>query len=145
MTHEQESVVGTCFQCGKGMTEAEGGKIFTVCCQCWPDNPIAHQQAMQALQAQNHRLMTQLGEEIAESDELVKQRDDLTQQLAEQRAVMDGLVEALEGQRRRSNFTDQRCFCPDFHDTRRDGHTTNCQKAKAALAAAKGELSGSRS
>jgi hypothetical protein len=49
----------------------------------------ASQQAMQGLQAQNHRLMTQLGEEIAESDELVKQRDDLTQQLADQRATRE--------------------------------------------------------
>jgi len=48
-------------------------------------------QAMQGLQAQNHRLMTQLGEEIAESDELVKQRDDFTQQLAEQRAEIERL------------------------------------------------------
>ena len=48
-------------------------------------------QAIQGLQAQNHRLMTQLGEEIAESDELVKQRDDFTQQLAEQRAEIERL------------------------------------------------------
>jgi chromosome segregation ATPase len=53
-------------------------------------------QAMQGLQAQNHRLMTQLGEEIAESDELVKQRDDLTQQLAEQRAEMQKLQERVQ-------------------------------------------------
>jgi len=111
------------------------------------------------LRAEVERLQRDLGDcttshqkESARLENLMKDRDrladDLTgakQQLADQRAVMAGLVEALEGQRRRSNFTDQRCFCPDFHDTRRDGHTTECQKAIAALAAVKGELSGSRS
>ena len=115
MSTEHEGAVETdkCADCGREMTKEEGGTVFTVCSQCWDKKPLrpagemvpfqtflddfgalsgreealiaAHQQAIQGLQAQNHRLMTQLGEEIAESDELVKQRDDLTQQLAEQR------------------------------------------------------------
>jgi len=110
---------------------------------------------MAELRAEVERLQRDLGDcttshqkESARLENLMKDRDrladDLTgakQQLADQRAAMAGLVEALEGQRRRSNFTDQRCFCPDFHDTRRDGHTTECQKAIVELAAMKGELS----
>lgn len=48
------------------------------------------------IQSKPEELAAQLGDEIAESDRLVKERDDLLEKLALQRTVIAGLVGALE-------------------------------------------------